>query len=71
MYKKTAVIGTLGDGFLGNLAPIGNTTPDATLLQYELAEFLQQGAKSVAHKKQRNTLAKTGSVEDAIALLIN
>lgn len=31
----------------------------------------KQGAKSVAHKKQRNTLAKTGSVEDAIALLIN
>ena len=31
----------------------------------------KQGAKSVAQKKQRNTLAKTGSVEDAIALLIN
>lgn len=31
----------------------------------------KQGAKSVALKKQKQTLAKTGSVEDAIALLMN
>lgn len=31
----------------------------------------KQGAKSVALKKQKQTLAKTGRVEDAIALLMN
>jgi len=45
--KKTAIIGTLGNGFSGSFEASGNTTPDATLLQHSLAKFKQQGADSV------------------------
>lgn len=45
--KKTAVMGTLGNGFGGKLAAAENTTPDATTLQRSLAKFKQQGAYSV------------------------
>jgi len=73
LYKKTAVIGTLGDGFLGSLSPIENTTPDATLLQYELAEFLQQGAKSVAMEVSSHGMAQArlNGAKIAVAVLTN
>jgi UDP-N-acetylmuramoyl-L-alanyl-D-glutamate--2,6-diaminopimelate ligase len=73
LYKKTAVIGTLGDGFLDSLAPIEHTTPDATLLQYELAEFLQQGAKSVAMEVSSHGLAQArlNGATVSVAVLTN
>ncbi|MFH1604215.1 MAG: UDP-N-acetylmuramoyl-L-alanyl-D-glutamate--2,6-diaminopimelate ligase [Pseudomonadota bacterium] len=46
--RKTAVIGTLGNGFPGQLVPSANTTPDAIALQRELARFLDAGAQGVA-----------------------
>lgn len=46
--KKTAVIGTLGSGFPGALKAAVNTTPDAVLLQQEMADLLQHGANCVA-----------------------
>ncbi len=46
--KKTAVIGTLGDGFLGTLQPSSNTTPDPILLQQKIVDYLKLGAKYVA-----------------------
>lgn len=45
--KKTAVMGTLGNGFRGKLEAAKNTTPDATILQRSLAKFKRQGAGSV------------------------
>ncbi len=48
LNKKTAVIGTLGNGFADALENSENTTPDATMLQRSLAKFKQQGAHSVA-----------------------
>jgi UDP-N-acetylmuramoyl-L-alanyl-D-glutamate--2,6-diaminopimelate ligase len=45
---KTAVIGTLGTGFLGELDAGVNTTPDAVLLHRSLAGLLAQGAQGVA-----------------------
>ncbi len=48
LNKKTAVIGTLGNGFFGELEYSKNTTPDAILLQQKIAKFLQQGAENVA-----------------------
>ncbi len=48
LSKKTAVMGTLGNGFSGELEAAENTTPDATVLQRSLAKFRQQGADSVA-----------------------
>ncbi|MEC5397760.1 UDP-N-acetylmuramoyl-L-alanyl-D-glutamate--2,6-diaminopimelate ligase [Uliginosibacterium sp. H1] len=46
--KKCAVIGTLGMGFPGRLNPSSNTTPDAILLQEQLARFRAEGAQAVA-----------------------
>jgi UDP-N-acetylmuramoyl-L-alanyl-D-glutamate--2,6-diaminopimelate ligase len=44
---KTASMGTLGDGFSGELCPAINTTPDPVLLQQKIASFLEHGAKYV------------------------
>jgi UDP-N-acetylmuramoyl-L-alanyl-D-glutamate--2,6-diaminopimelate ligase len=52
--QKTAVIGTLGNGFPavgdapGALSPARNTTPDAIELQQRLAQVRQQGAVGCA-----------------------
>jgi UDP-N-acetylmuramoyl-L-alanyl-D-glutamate--2,6-diaminopimelate ligase len=46
--RKCAVIGTLGNGFPGNLAASANTTPDAVALHRALAGFLVQGAVAAA-----------------------
>ncbi|SFK39429.1 UDP-N-acetylmuramoylalanyl-D-glutamate--2,6-diaminopimelate ligase [Nitrosomonas aestuarii] len=48
LQKKTAVIGTLGNGFIHALETTAHTTPDAVLLQKKLAGFLQHGAENVA-----------------------
>lgn len=48
LNNKTAIIGTLGNGFPCKLEPTINTTPDAILLQQEMAMYLSQGADSVA-----------------------
>ena len=44
---KTASIGTLGDGFVDELRPAVNTTPDPVLLQQRIASFLKHGAQYV------------------------
>lgn len=45
--KKTAVIGTIGNGFPDQLSSATHTTPDAITLQRMLAEFRDQGAVAV------------------------
>ena len=45
---RTAVIGTLGIGFPGSLAPSPNTTPDAVALHRSLGRLLGEGAQGVA-----------------------
>ncbi len=45
--KKSAVLGTLGNGFLGAQSHSTNTTPDAIILQAMLADFVQQNADTV------------------------
>lgn len=73
LYKKTAVIGTLGNGFPGSLKSVTNTTPDATLLHHELAAFLQQGAKSVAMEVSSHGLvqARLNGAIFSVAVLTN
>ncbi len=44
---ETASMGTLGDGFTGELCPAINTTPDPVLLQQRMANFLKHGAQYV------------------------
>ncbi len=46
--RRAAVIGTLGNGFVGALAPAANTTPDVTLLHEMLKQFVGAGAATVA-----------------------
>jgi UDP-N-acetylmuramyl-tripeptide synthetase len=46
--RRAAVIGTLGNGLVGALAPASHTTPDATVLHELLAQFHAAGARAVA-----------------------
>jgi len=46
--RRCGVIGTLGIGFVGALAPAANTTPDAATFHETLARFRDGGAKAVA-----------------------
>lgn len=46
--RKTAILGTVGNGFPEVLTPALNTTPDAIELQQRLAEYVRQGAAACA-----------------------
>ncbi|HEX6944919.1 MAG TPA: Mur ligase family protein, partial [Casimicrobiaceae bacterium] len=46
--RRAGVVGTLGSGLVGALAPALNTTPDAALLQETLAQLRAAGARVVA-----------------------
>ena len=48
LQQKTAIIGTLGNGFQGELVEGPNTTPDATKLHQDLAMYVAEGAVSAA-----------------------
>jgi len=48
LRKKTAVMGTLGNGFVNELESTVNTTPDPVLIQKNLAKFHKKNAKHVA-----------------------
>ncbi len=43
--RKTAIIGTLGNGFSGALVEGSNTTPDATVLHRDLSSYVKDGAQ--------------------------
>lgn len=45
--KRSALIGTLGNGFLSDLSDASHTTPDAVSLHRMLAEYLALGAEAV------------------------
>ena len=71
--RKTAVIGTLGNGFPGKLAPTINTTPDAVAIQALLAEYLEAGAQCVAMEVSSHALTqgRVNGVRFDIALFTN
>ncbi|HQR04372.1 MAG: UDP-N-acetylmuramoyl-L-alanyl-D-glutamate--2,6-diaminopimelate ligase [Proteobacteria bacterium] len=48
LEQPCAVIGTLGNGFLGHFDPSPNTTPDAVTLHEALADFVAHGAAACA-----------------------
>src|SRR6185436_19454364 len=56
--KRSAVIGTLGNGFVNQLVTSTHTTPDAVRLQRSLAEYLNQGASCVAMEASSHGLAQ-------------
>jgi UDP-N-acetylmuramoyl-L-alanyl-D-glutamate--2,6-diaminopimelate ligase len=71
--RRTAVIGTLGNGFPGELAPASHTTPDAASVQAELAGFLAKGAAGVAMEVSSHGLdqGRVNGVAFAAALFTN
>ncbi|MDO9050185.1 MAG: UDP-N-acetylmuramoyl-L-alanyl-D-glutamate--2,6-diaminopimelate ligase [Methylotenera sp.] len=75
--QKTAVIGTIGNGFVDahgmGLAEASNTTPDAILLQAMLADYVQHGADAVAMEVSSHGLhqGRVNGVEFDIAVLTN
>jgi len=71
--RKTAVIGTVGNGFPGALTPALNTTPDAIELQQRLALYKKQGAMACAMEVSSHGLSQ-GRVNGAtfnVAVLTN
>src|SRR5258706_8041617 len=46
--RRSAVIGTLGNGLVGERSEAKNTTPDPIVLQRLLADYLRRGASNVA-----------------------
>lgn len=70
---RCALVGTLGNGFPGALAPTGFTTPDALTLHAALADFVAQGADSCAMEVSSIGLAeqRVGGVVFAVAVLTN
>ena len=46
--RRAAVIGTLGNGLVGERVEARNTTPDPIVLQRLLADYLRRGARNVA-----------------------
>lgn len=56
--KKSAVIGTIGNGFVGQLSATNNTTPDPILLQQMLADYVTKGAQVVAMEVSSHGLAQ-------------
>jgi murE/murF fusion protein len=71
--QKTAVIGTIGNGFVDAQNEASNTTPDAILLQGMLADFATQGAKTVAMEVSSHGLhqGRVNSVKFDVAVLTN
>jgi UDP-N-acetylmuramoyl-L-alanyl-D-glutamate--2,6-diaminopimelate ligase len=71
--KKTAMVGTLGNGFPGALAPAANTTPDAVSLHALLRDYLADDAKCVAMEVSSHGLAqgRVNGVHFDIAVLTN
>lgn len=56
--RKTVAIGTLGNGFPGDLSLTINTTPDPIGLQRMLADYLGQGASGAAMEVSSHGLAQ-------------
>lgn len=75
--QKTAVIGTIGNGFVDacgvGLVEANNTTPDAILLQAMLADYVGRGADAVAMEVSSHGLhqGRVNGVEFDLAVLTN
>jgi UDP-N-acetylmuramoyl-L-alanyl-D-glutamate--2,6-diaminopimelate ligase len=70
---KTAVIGTLGNGFPSDLSSTINTTPDPILLHGLLADYLAQGATHVAMEVSSHALVqhRVNGMKFDVAVLTN
>ncbi len=73
LQRKTAVIGTLGNGLPNQLTETSNTTPDAVLLQNMLADYVQQEVEIVAMEVSSHGLhqGRVRGVNFDVAVLSN
>ena len=71
--QKSAVLGTVGNGFPGALQATVNTTPDALLVHALLAEYVQQGAQTATMEVSSHALSqgRVNGVNYDVALLTN
>jgi UDP-N-acetylmuramoyl-L-alanyl-D-glutamate--2,6-diaminopimelate ligase len=71
--RKCAVIGTLGNGFVGELQASPNTTPDAIRVHGLLAEYQRDGADAVVMEVSSHALAqdRVNGVHFDVALFTN
>lgn len=71
--KRSAVIGTIGNGEINALQPTTHTTPDAIALQKTLASFLDEEIRYVAMEVSSHALAqhRVDGVEFDIAVFTN
>lgn len=73
LQRKTAVIGTLGNGLPNQLSETTNTTPDAVLLQSMLADYVRQEVDVVAMEVSSHGLhqGRVRGVNFDVAVLSN
>lgn len=71
--RKSAVLGTIGNGFPGALQATVNTTPDAFIVHGLLAEYARQGALSATMEVSSHALTqgRVNGVNFDVALLTN
>jgi len=71
--RKTAAVGTLGNGFPGAILPGTHTTPDAVSLQGLLAGYRDEGAQGVAMEVSSHGLdqGRVEGVDFDVAVLTN
>ncbi|MDQ6923548.1 MAG: UDP-N-acetylmuramoyl-L-alanyl-D-glutamate--2,6-diaminopimelate ligase [Pseudomonadota bacterium] len=71
--RRSAVLGTLGNGLLGSLSPASNTTPDAALLHETLAALKKASAEAVAMEVSSHGLeqGRVNGIDFDIALFTN
>jgi UDP-N-acetylmuramoyl-L-alanyl-D-glutamate--2,6-diaminopimelate ligase len=71
--RKSAVLGTLGNGFANELQSTVNTTPDALLVQGLLAEYAENGAQAAVMEVSSHALTqgRVNGVHYDVALLTN
>jgi UDP-N-acetylmuramoyl-L-alanyl-D-glutamate--2,6-diaminopimelate ligase len=71
--RRAAILGTLGNGLVGALAPASNTTPDACVLHELLAQLRHAGAQAVAMEVSSHGLdqGRLNGVAFDVALFTN
>jgi UDP-N-acetylmuramyl-tripeptide synthetase len=71
--RRAGILGTLGNGLVGGLAPATHTTPDAPAVHELLRQFRAAGAKAVAMEVSSHALdqGRVGGVKFDVALFTN
>jgi len=71
--QKAALIGTVGNGFYGELTETSHTTPDPVTVQQRLAEYHRQGARVVTMEVSSHGLdqSRVNGVSFATAVFTN